>query len=285
MSSVSTLSSPPAATVPSFLTVVAKDSAAPFPMLDRIWDIFSGKGIRTVFVSIGNSACAMPDLEIAEGLGCPINHVALTQTEKDQWSEVGVVLKERKRDGATSKPFSLGAETKWILPKNLRPQATLPWWGCGTLDLSGCLPLNTSSIENFAQSICSTMKVKEDIGRIDILKLDTVAAAPGLEKAILGSVLNAGFRPGVIMVNWSKMPDVDLSTTIAAGHLQNCGYRLMGKMDGKFLYYFTDGDLYQLCSWEVTTCQNPLLNEIAKSAEASFKLGLLAKPVTESKSL
>jgi len=288
--SASTLSSPPATTPPSFLTVVAKDSAAPFPMLDRIWDIFSGKGIRTVFVSIGNSACAMPDLEIAEGLGCPINYIPLTQTEKDQWSEVTTILKERKRDEATSKPFSVGAETKWILPKNVRAQAALPWWGCGTLDLCGCPQLTTASVENFAQSICSTMKLKDNMGRIDILKLDTVTAAPGLEKAIIGAVLNAGFRPAVIMVNWSKMPDVELSTTIAAGHLQNCGYRLMDKMDGKFLYYFTDDDLYQFCSWEVTTCQNPLLNEIARSAEASFKLGLLAKPAAaatpaESKSL
>jgi hypothetical protein len=33
---------------PAFRTVIGANSADPFPMLDRSWDIFSAKGIRTV---------------------------------------------------------------------------------------------------------------------------------------------------------------------------------------------------------------------------------------------
>jgi hypothetical protein len=114
------------------------------------------------------------------------------------------------------------------------------------------------------------MKVKDNVVRIDVLKVDTVAAAPGLERGIIGAVLNAGFRPAVVLVQWSESPNVGLATTVAAGNLQNCGYRLISKVDNKFLYYFTDDDMYQLCSWEETSCQNPLMSEIISSTRDSI---------------
>ena len=253
---------------PSLKTLIGGNSADPFPMLERSWDIFSAKGIRTVFVSIGNSKSVAADLDIAEGLGCPINHVPLNEAEAAAWVEVSSILKERKRE-ETAQPFSAGAESKWILPKNVRSHGTLPWWSAGTVDLSGG-PVKTQAVSRFAESICTTMKVKDNVVRIDVLKLDTVAAAPGLERAILGAVLNAGFRPAVVLVHWSENPNVGLASTVAAGNLQNCGYRLMSKVDNKFLYYFTDDDMYQMCSWEETSCQNPLMNEIILAARDSI---------------
>jgi hypothetical protein len=253
---------------PSFKTVIGANSADPFPMLERSWDTFSAKGIRTVFVSIGNSKSASADLDIAEGLGCPINHVPLNEAESKAWAEVSSILKERKRE-ETAQPFSAGAETKWILPKNVRSQEVLPWWSTGTIDLSGGT-MKTQAVARFAESLCTTMKVKDNVVRIDVLKVDTVAAAPGLERAVLGAVLNAGFRPAVVLVHWSESPNVGLATTVAAGNLQNCGYRLMSKLDNKFLYYFTDDDLYQMCSWEETSCQNPLMNEIISATRDSI---------------
>jgi hypothetical protein len=238
-------------------------------MLDRSWDIFSAKGIRTVFVSIGNSKSVVADLDIAEGVGCPINHVGLNEGETAAWTEISTILKERKRD-ATASAFSAGAETKWVLPKNVRPQGTLPWWSNGTIDLSGGVQVKTQSVADFTESICTTMKVKDSVVRIDILKVDTVAAAPGLERAILGAVLNAGFRPAIVLVHWSERPNVGLATTVAAGNLQNCGYRLISTVDNKFLYYFTDDDMYQLCSWEETTCQNPLMHELVSATKESL---------------
>lgn len=253
-----------ASPLPKLTTVIGEKSSEPFPMINNPWDTFAGKGIRTVFVTIGASKSVEADLEIAEGLGCPINIVALNPTETAKWNEVTTILKERKRGTESVYDFSVGADTKWILPKNVRQHLELPWWAKGQVDLSG-FSVNTTPLNEFLTSICSTMKIKDNITRIDILKIDACASAPGLEKAVLGAVLNSGFRPALILVNWSERPDVDLSTTIAAGHLQNAGYRLMDKIDNKFIYYFTDSDLYQLCSWEVTTCQNPLLNEIAKN--------------------
>jgi len=265
---VSTQDSPPVTRTPiKVTTVIGENSADPFPMLDRAWDIFAGKGIRTVFVTIGNSKSVAADLELAEGLGCPINAVALNDTEVAQWAEVVNVLKERKREGAVH-DFSAGAESKWILPKNARVQPELPWWTKGQIDLSAS-SIKTTTVGEFAGSICTTMKIKDNITRIDILKIDTCAAVPGLEKGIIGAVLNAGFRPAIVIVNWSERPDVDLATTVAAGNLQNCGYSLVSKLGNKFLYYFTDSDMYQVCSWEMTSCPNPLMNEIVRSALSS----------------
>ena len=275
--------SPPASKqdLATLTTHIGRSSSDPFPMLERSWDIFSAKGIRTVFVSIGNSKSVVPDLDIAEGLGCPINHVALNEGEVAAWAEVSAILKERKRE-PTASAFSAGAEMKWILPKNVRPQGTLPWWSNGTVDLSGGAQVKTQSVGDFAESICKTMKVKDNLVRIDVLKVDTVAAAPGLERAVLGAVLNAGFRPAVVLVHWSESPNVGLATTVAAGNLQNCGYRLMSKLENKFLYYFTDDDMYQLCSWEETTCQNPLMHELVSATKDSLVKNRGASDVPDS---
>ena len=95
-----------------FLTsLIGEKGGDPFPMMDRVWDIYSGKGIRTVFLTIGASKSALADLEIGESLGCPINIVTLNDAEKNSWTEVANILKERKRDAATANPFSLEAET------------------------------------------------------------------------------------------------------------------------------------------------------------------------------
>jgi hypothetical protein len=259
-------------------TTCGVGSASPFPILDRMWDIFSGKGIRTVFVSVGASASCMPDLEIAESLGCPINLVALSTAEQEQWAEVSSVLKERKRGEDAKFPFSAGAEGKWILPKNVRAQPALPWWVAGSVSLGG-FDLKTQAVGDLMESICTTMKLKDNAKRIDILKLDTVQSAPGLERAVLGAILNAGYRPATILVNWSERPDVDLATTLAAGHLQNSGYRLMSKLDNKFLYLFMDSDVYQICSWEDINYMNPLVQEIVSSAVAQQKAATVSERV------
>lgn len=234
-------------------------------MLDRIWDIYAGKGIRTVFLTIGSSKAALPDLELAESLGCPLNIVTLSDSEKEAWSEVSAILKERKRE-PTASPFSIAAETKWILPKNLRLHDAIPWWNNGTLDLSGGTR-RTEHFKDFMGSIATTMKLKDNANRVDILKIDTVSSAPGLEIPLLSAMLTMGYRPATVIVRWSKMPDVDLPTTLAAGHLQNAGYSLFGKEDDKFLYYYTDEDLYQACSWEEVSLKNPLVVEILKAVK------------------
>jgi hypothetical protein len=117
----------------------------PFPIVDKLWDMFAGKGIRTVFLSVGSSSSPLADLEISESLGCPLHICALTPSEKARWLEVSTVLKERKRDCPGSS-FTELVDTKWILPKNVRILDSLPWYGNGTLDISG-LTISTQNLE------------------------------------------------------------------------------------------------------------------------------------------
>jgi hypothetical protein len=233
-------------------------------MFDRAWEIFADKGIRTVFVSVGNSSSSAADLDLAEGIGCPVHVAPLSEKGRAEWAEIAAILKEKKREGSTAvHSFSEGAERKWILPKNIRVQEAVPSWEAGCARREGT-EIVTTSVKVFADAICKEMKLKDDATRIDILKIDAKAEWPGLEKNLLPAVLDAGYRPCLLLVNWSEAPDVELSTTLAAGHLQNSGYRLYGKEGTKFLYYFSDNDLYQLCSWEDDKAANPLVNELAR---------------------
>lgn len=271
-----------AATAAPAIGAIGLGSSAPFPMFDRVWEIFTEKGIRTIFVSIGNSSSSAADLDLAETIGCPMHVIPLTEKGRAEWAEIAAILKEKKREGANAThSFSEGAEQKWILPKNIRVQEAVPSWEAGTirrtlhvLEGKPCAPsesarregaeISTIPVKLFVDTICREAKLKDDITRIDILKIDAKSEWPGLEKNILAAVLDAGYRPCIVLVNWSEAPDVDLSTTLAAGHLQNSGYRLYGKEGTKFLYYFSDNDLYQLCSWEDTKAANPLVNELAR---------------------
>jgi hypothetical protein len=63
------------------------------------------------------------------------------------------------------------------------------------------------------------------------------------------------------------MPDTHAPTSLAAGHLQNCGYQLVAKIDKKFFYYFIDQDMYMTCSWENTAVPNPMIKEVLSTYE------------------
>jgi hypothetical protein len=245
------------------LTQVGAKSCDPFPMIEKAWDVFAGKGIRTVFLTVGSSKSPLADLEISESLGCPLHVVTLNNEENANWKEVASVLKSRSRDSSAS-AFTEMVDTKWILPKNVRLLETLPWWEKGTVDISGT-QIPTEKVTSLISSLCDTMKLKDSAKRIDILKVDTTNVAPGLEIPIIGAIISAGFRPSVVLVKWSKMPDEDTQSMIAAGNLQCCGYSLLNTDANKFLYYFNDDNIYEICSWEQKADINPIAKEIINS--------------------
>ena len=222
----------------------------PFPCLDPLWNIYSKKGIKTIFLSIGASKSCLADLEIAEILGCPIHVATINAEQEEKWKEVKDCLVSRERVAAKF-DFSDGSEEKWITAKNFRMVGAPPLWGSG--------PRDSEPLFDWMKGLCYSMNVSET--RIDILKIDV---GNGDERAILMAALDAGFRPSCIMVNWSHMPDTDVPSSLTAGHLQNTGYQLIGMHETKFLYYFIDKDWYMTCSWEETSCPNPMVREIIK---------------------
>lgn len=245
------------------LAVLAEKSADPFPIVDNIWNMFARKGNKTVFLSIGASKSCLPDLELAETLGCPFHVVPTSAAERAQWEEVAASLKARSRPADARHEFSAGAEEKWILPKNFRVGSALPWWLEGTVALSG-ETIHARPFFDVVQDMSRAMNLPET--RLDILKVDVGA---GLERAILMAMLEHNLRPAILMVRWSYAPDENVPTSITAGHLQNSGYSLIHRIDDKFLYFFTDQDLYMTCSWEDMTAANPLVKQLVLSLQTS----------------
>lgn len=226
-----------------------------FPCIKNIWTLYSKKGPKTIALSVGNSKSCIADLELSELLGCPINVFPLSTEQREQWLEVAEIIKTKTRGDTAKYDFSKDAHTKWVLSKNLRVHEAMPWWSKGSID-----GIQTDPFFKQIESLC-------DDARIDVLKLDM---PDGLERPFLFAMLDAGFRPGCIMVRWSKAPDTDNPTTLAAGHLQMCGYTLLKIVDTKCVYYFTDDDYYMSCSWEDTACKNPLIKEIVTSTKKSM---------------
>lgn len=233
-----------------------------WPILDNLWNFYEKKGIKTVFFSVGSSERAFADLEIAETLGCPIHIFEVRENLIQGWNEVQQILKSRKSPDSPL-PFSEKVDTKWVLPKNIRVQNVLPGSFNGTVEIaSTSYPVQTW--EKCIQNAISTMNLQEQ--RIDILK---ICLGMGIERNMLFSILDTGFRPGMILVDWTETPDTNLFTTLCAGHLQNSGYTLLAKMGNRFVYFYNDRCIYELCSWEQNNIDNPLVAEIVKATSGT----------------
>ena len=221
-----------------------KDGSDPFPCIKSVYDFFMRKGIRTVFFSIGSSPSCLPELEIAEQIGCPVHIIYTTETQIKEWDEVKECLKTHKMADNPLSTFSEKSQDKWVLPKNIR---LLSEWKSG-------------NIFSVVQDACKSMKLSEDDTRIDILKIDVNG---GGERRALYEVLDAGFRPALIIIRWENGPDSHPGVKVAAGNLQNCGYVLMKRVENKYLYLFVDNDMYSTCSWELEGAINPMVDAIA----------------------
>jgi hypothetical protein len=228
-----------------------------WPVLENLWDFYSEKGVKTVFISVGSSPSAVADLDIAETLGCPVHIWNFNDVHTANWDEVRQVLKDRKR-ASTTNGFTEGVDTKWVLPKNVRSYVGIPGFYTSKSEA-----VSTVSVDDCVKQCTDTMKMDGE-KRIDILK---ISLAEGWERSVLAAVLDTGYRPGLIMVKWSQMPDTHLFTTLTAGHLQNCGYTLLESNGNCFTYMFIDKCIYEICSWESNKTLNPLVTEIVTASQ------------------
>ena len=229
-------------------TVYGKTGSNKLPMIEKLWDFYSNKSIKTVVVSIGTSSSPLAELEIAETLGCVLHVVEWDVAKLDAWNETKEILKTRKK---LATPFTIDVENKWVLPKNLHISSVLPFFSKGTID--GIL---TTDFDTYVESICSPMKIEN---RIDLLNIQVENELP-----IILALLNSSYRPGLLIITYTHMPDSNIITTQVAGHLQNVGYALIAKEEHKFLYRFVDNNVYEFASYENTTVDNPLLYEFTK---------------------
>jgi hypothetical protein len=232
----------------------------PYPMVDQIWDFFSSKGTKTVIVSVGTGATCAPELDLLETLGCPILALG-TATDLLKWNEARDLLKTRKPSETTS-DFAKPAARKWVLQKNLILQEGIPSYGEGTIQSEGgSIPMRSWS--SVLKDHCKALGLPEEETRLDLLKVE---AGP-FQSLLLESLWQSQMRPSLLLVTWGSGPDSDVGDMLTAAHLQMIGYTLAAKEGKKFLYYFTDVNYYETCSWEETAkrFENPFVKQIASS--------------------
>ena len=230
-----------------------------FPMLEGVWDFFSSKGSKTVFISIGSSPSPLPELDLSEMLGCPIHIFDTSPSTQQQWEETKELLKSRKaKDDSSS--FAKDALKKWVLPRNIYIDGSLPFIHEGELVVGG-EKIVTSSLREKVEAISERLGFPKAEAHIDLLKVDVAEK----EDLVISAVLKARFRPSLLVIRWSHLPDEDMNTMLTAAHLQTLGYRLLAKEGSKFLYYYTDVNYYESCSWQVVGPTNPLIAEITNA--------------------
>jgi hypothetical protein len=242
----------------STTTIGSKEE--PWPMVENPWDFFSEKGTKTVFLSIGTGSSCLPELDFCETLGCPV--LKLDTPEVSQaWDDVKEVLKVRKITDATSE-FAKPAARKWVLPKNIHTESCVPGFYTGSVAIDG-KDIPVKPWFEVVQAQCKRMGLPEDQVRLDVLKIDN---SP-FESSLLESLWQSGFRPSLLLLNWTSSPDSSLNTLLSAGHLQMLGYALIAKEGTRYLYYFTDVNYYETCSWETPAkrFENPLMKNMAQS--------------------
>jgi hypothetical protein len=242
----------------STTTIGSKEE--PYPMIANVWDFFSQKGIKTIFVSVGSGSSCIPDLDFAESIGCPILKLD-TPDVTAKWDEIKEILKVRKVMETTSE-FAKPATRKWVLPKNLITEACIPASYNGTIDYNG-VTLKTRTWTDLIQEHCARIGLPQQEVRLDIVKIDSSPFTP----LILDSLWQSGFRPSLLLINWNESVDANLQLLLSAGHLQMLGYSLIGKEGSRFLYYYTDTNYYETCSWEqpAKRFENPFVSNLAKS--------------------
>ena len=241
--------------------LIGSTGSNPLPIVDKLWEFYSAKGIKTVFISVGTSSSPLAELEVAETLGCPLHIVEWNKEKTDDWNKVVSILNTRKETEETTCSFTTGVTNKWILGKNIRVSNSLPFYFDGTCHISG-ETIQTIKFETYVRSICDIMNIPIDSHRVDLLNIQV---GNSTEIPLLFSLLNTPYRPGLIIVSYTDKPDTNIYSTQVAGHLQNTGYMLLAKEDSKFLYVYNDKNVYEFCSYEDTSIDNPLVYELVKS--------------------
>ena len=208
------------------------------PFLKDLWSFFSSKGVKTNFFSVNPDASVALDLDICESLGCPVRVLTNSASIETKWSVIAATLKARSIAPENANLAWLeGIQKRWILPRNLIIKRTALEW-----------------------STLATEAAATEGNRVDMLKIE---GSQEEERAILYSLTDGGFRPGVLLVRYTYDPDENVPSMLVAGHLQMIGYRLVECKGPWFLYLFEDTCFYDSCSWRTTTCQNPLSKYIA----------------------
>lgn len=231
-----------------------------FPLMKKIATFYTPRSKNITAWSFGLRTGGV-ELVLTEQTGCKV-HIFDSRPQSKQTFDKLQSLLTYHNVTSTDPSWCESVSKTAVNPDRLLFSSELPYNYSGIWDISG-------------QQISLKRINLEDTPRIDFCKIDF----PDLETNLLFGILNAGYRPGLFLIRWDHNPDEFTETMIAAGHLQNTGYKLIAIENGYFLYMFYDECLYEICSWQRTDANNPMYEEMKKGF-----LNFFAAPKTEESS-
>lgn len=223
-----------------------------FNSLINIYDFFSPRSKNLTVWSIGLQKGEIESY-FAENLGCEIKIFDGRSGKREYIEELKNCLEKHSFEETNSKEIKEIIK-KWIKPNQFNYSDTLPFTMTGTMEINGEI-IKTKEINN-----------KEN-EKVDILKLDLGK----YNEILLYSVINEGYRPGLIYIHWESDPDNSVPAMIAAGNLQTIGYRLLGSSGKWYTYMFSDECMYEITSWNRTDNKNPMFEEYKNSLLQGIK--------------
>lgn len=222
--------------------IIQNDGEFLFPSIGSMYDFFTPRTKDIRVWSVGFQYGGF-EAHIAESTGAKIHIFDSRPEAKERWTIFQRVMNEhevQEDDPSWAEPLT----NQWILPDSTQFQEQIPYEFTGTL-----------MIKNDPITLQEATDEKVDICKVDY---------KGFTNNFLYSLLNKGYRPGLLYVHWDGHPDECAHAMLCAGHLQNCGYRLLNSVKNYFLYLFVDENMYEICSWNDKSSANPMFEEYRK---------------------
>jgi hypothetical protein len=217
-----------------------------FPFLRNIYDFFAPRTRQITAWSFG-FRCGGFEAELLENTGCEMTVFDGRKDAQERFTIFKRVSEQHEKED-TDPEWAEELLDHWFVAKKVSLKESIPFSWSGTLKVNG------------AETTVSEMDTAI-VPQVDLIKIDY----PKFECDVLHAVLNAGYRPGLLWVNWTENPDENVKTMLAAGHLQNSGYTLMFVDGNYFVYKFNDQCMYEMCSWATPSHTNPMVETILKS--------------------
>ena len=220
--------------------ILENENTTKYPMLKDLYHFFSPRAKAITALSFGLDSLGI-ESHLISSTGCKITICDSRPGKEESYNYFLNILKKHEATDLNN-TWEKQLSQRWILHKNFSFQTKLPYFFTGSVDLSGELV----HCEKYEQE------------RIDFCKIDYNE----FNTHIVYSLLNAGYRPGILLVHWNRHPDQFTDSMLCAGHIQNSGYCLAGCENNWFLYVYIDNCLYESCSWARTDVANPMMDEI-----------------------
>ena len=235
--------------IPEIITIKGR------PIPKDTFQFFSSdtQGKRILLTITDSVQTWQEDLSICERLFgdiivCPFN--TSFSHHKLEIEKTREILKQRmKHPEVQGNSIYESIAKTWILPQKLH------------------LGVDASSFFNLIENPIKTQVIPlfKELESEPVIHFLKVEVPNGMERRLLYSFLDEGFRPSIILVKWLTDIDEDIGTAHCAGHLINSGYSLVYFENGYGLYIFKDDSLYDICSLKNKGIENPFLKAILAS--------------------